>query len=232
MKRPAISREFHSRLVRTLSLGSATRLRARQDLHLARKVWHMSMGVFIVSVYLSGLPRAGSLLVLGFFFLLFFFLETARLRNPALNQLTVRLMGPIMRSHEMHSMSGTPYYLGSALICVALFPQPVVVLSLLYLAIGDPVASLFGILYGERSLRFKNGKSLIGTAAGVAICTLISLIYLSGTRLDYTHVIWLALIGGAAGGLAEILPLDVDDNFSIPIVSGLVLWLAFIFLGQ
>jgi diacylglycerol kinase (CTP) len=191
----------------------------------------MSMGVFIVSVYLSGLPRSGSLLVLGFFFLFFFSLEMARLRNPALNQFALRMWGPLMRSNEIDRMSGVPYYLGAALIAVALFPQPVTVLSLLYLAIGDPVASLFGILYGERSLRFKNGKSLVGTMAGVGVCILISLIYLSGSRLDYSRVIWLALIGGTAGGLAEILPFDVDDNFSIPIVSGLVLWLAYIFLG-
>jgi dolichol kinase len=41
----------------------------------------------------------------------------------------------------------------------------------------------------------------------------------------------LSLVGGIAGGTAELLPLEVDDNFSIPVVSGFVLWLTFIVLG-
>jgi len=44
-------------------------------------------------------------------------------------------------------------------------------------------------------------------------------------------LIALTVMGGLAGGGAELLPLEVDDNFSIPIVSGFVLWLAFILLG-
>jgi diacylglycerol kinase (CTP) len=228
MKSPAIQPDWYERVVRTLKAGGPSRLRARQDLHLARKIWHMSMGVVIVAIYLAGTPKPISLALLGFFFLLFLGMETARLRNPALNQLALKLWGPLMRSHETHRLSGIPYFLGSALAAVAIFPQPVAVLSLLYLAIGDPVASVFGILYGDRSARLKNGKSLIGTMAGVGICTLISLVYLSGLHLSYGTVILLSLIGGAAGGTAEILPIDIDDNFTIPIISGLVLWLAWI----
>ena len=105
------------------------------------------------------------------------------------------------------------------------------VLSLLYLALGDPVASLFGILYGDRSLRFSNGKSLVGTLAGTGICLFVTLIFLSGMKLDLSTLLLASVIGGVAGGTAEMLPFEIDDNFTIPVISGFVLWLAFILLG-
>jgi dolichol kinase len=32
--------------------------------------------------------------------------------------------------------------------------------------------------------------------------------------------VFISLAGGVAGGGAEMLPLEIDDNFSIPVVSG------------
>jgi len=36
------------------------------------------------------------------------------------------------------------------------------------------------------------------------------------------------LLGGFAGAVSELLPLELDDNFTIPVVSGFILWLGFI----
>jgi diacylglycerol kinase (CTP) len=211
-----------------VTAADQSRLHLRRDLHLTRKLWHMSMGVVILAIFMSGISKQLSMMLLGGFFVFFLAIETARLRNPLLNQLTVRLMGPLMRSHEVHRLSGTPYYLAAALVSVAIFPTPITVLSLLYLALGDPVASLFGILYGDKSIRFSNGKSLVGTAAGVGVCALVTLVYLSGMRMDLGTVLLMTVVGGLAGGTAEMLPFEIDDNFTIPIVSGFVLWLSFI----
>ena len=37
-------------------------------------------------------------------------------------------------------------------------------------------------------------------------------------------------MGGLSGGLAELIPFDMDDNFVIPVVSGFMLWLGMIVL--
>ena len=231
LKLPSIRHEFYAKVSQVVAAADQSRLHLRRDLHLTRKLWHMCMGVVILAIFMSGISKHMSLLLLGGFLTFFLLFETARLKNPFLNQFAVRIMGPLMRSHEVHRLSGIPYYLAAALAAVAIFPRPVAVLSLLYLALGDPVASLFGILYGDRSLRFSNGKSLVGTGAGVAICFLVTLVYLSGMRLDLSTSLLLALIGGIAGGTAEMLPFEIDDNFTIPVISGFVLWLAFILLG-
>ena len=62
-------------------------------------------------------------------------------------------------------------------------------------------------------------------------CLLVSVVFLQKLGLSESKMLALTLIGGLAGGCAEMLPLEVDDNFSIPVVSGFVLWLSFILLG-
>ncbi len=207
------------------------KLHLRSDLHLTRKAWHMLMGLFIVGVYLAGVSRSAGILMLGSVLGLDLMLETARLRIPSLNAKILKVWGPLMRSCEVNRLSGTPYYIAAAILAIAIFPKPIAVLSIAYLACGDPIASLFGILYGDRSVRFSNGKSLIGTLAGVVACIIVSVVFLQNLQLSDGKLVALSLIGGIAGGAAELLPLEVDDNFAIPIVSGFGLWLAFIILG-
>jgi diacylglycerol kinase (CTP) len=207
------------------------RLHLRNDLHLVRKTWHLVMGSIIALAYLAGVDTSTAVITLSCFLGLDLLIETARLRAPSLNEKVMRYAGPFMRSCEVDRMSGIPYYLLSTIIAIGIFPKPVAVLSILYLSCGDPIASLFGILYGHKSVRLANGKSLIGTAAGVLACTLVSFFFLRSIGIDDQTTLAVALVGGLAGGTVELLPLDLDDNFTIPVVSGFVLWLAFIAAG-
>lgn len=209
------------------------RLHGRSDLHLARKIWHMTMGLLIVGLH-SGdfFPKHVSILILGLFLALSLFVETARLKFPSLNLHVVRLWGPLMRSHEITRSSTIPYFIAASLVCIGFFPKPVAVLALLYLAVGDPVASMTGVLYGHLGPRFANGKTLVGTLGSVLACLVCSAVYLAlGTKLSFDQFVMLTLIGGVVGGVVEHVPLEIDDNFSIPVISGFVVWLAFLVLG-
>lgn len=207
------------------------KLHLRQDLHLARKAWHLSMGLLCANIYHNGMSRPNAVSILTPVFLAVVFLEWARLNVPFLNDVAVRLWRPFMRTSEVDRVSGTPWYIAAIAISIAVFPKSIAILTLLYLACGDPIASIFGILYGHKGPRFKDGKSWIGTCAGAAVCILIALIAFRNLPLSWPQYCALSLISGLSGGFAEILPLDVDDNFSIPLVSGFVTWLAFMFFG-
>lgn len=213
------------------SAAGSLRLPMRTDLHLLRKIWHMFMGLSMATIYSLGMPASTAVLLLAIAFAFSVFMEVARLRIPTFNEKVVRFWCPVMRSCEVNRVSGIPYYILATLLSIAIFPKPVAILGILYLAFGDPMASLIGILYGKFGMRFSNGKSLIGTVAGIAVCFAIGFFYLRTLSLPPETTAIIALVGGIAGGTAELLPLDTDDNFSIPIVSGFVLWLAFIFLG-
>lgn len=212
-------------------------LHLRSDLHLSRKAWHMCMGLFMVGVYMAGLTRSQGVLILAAALAFNLAVETARLRLPQLNEVIMKFWGPLMRSCEVNRLSGTPYYIASSLIAVGIFPKPIAALAIAFLAVGDPIASLFGILYGDRSIRFSNGKSLIGTLAGMIACGIVAYLFLQlmnqsqFLELRFEHLVILSIVGGIAGGGAELLPMEVDDNFAIPVVSGFMLWLAFIGMG-
>ncbi|MBI4924881.1 MAG: hypothetical protein HY843_03070 [Bdellovibrio sp.] len=112
---------------------------------------------------------------------------------------------------------------------IALFPKTIAVLSILLLAFGDPIASLFGNLFGKLSIQFKNGKTLIGSLAGICICSVVSYIFLDLTMELPKHALFqLSLFAGLAGGLSELLPFKIDDNFSVPVISGFVIWFCFL----
>ena len=207
------------------------RLHFRNDLHLTRKVFHAVMGVLIAVVYMGGFDQFSAVVILGSFLGFDLFMETLRLRSPVWNGRMVRFWKHILRAHEAHQLSAVPHYLASVILAIMIFPRPVATLSILFLALGDPIASLFGILYGSYGPRFASGKSLIGTLAGVITCTLLSLVFLSSLSLSMPTLWVVSLVGGAIGGTAELLPFDMDDNFTIPVVSGFVLWLAFIVFG-
>ena len=231
LKKKEVSMKSGPAAASSLAVWIPIRLHVRNDLHLARKAWHMFMGLFMVAMYLTVLSRSASVLILGFFLGLNLLVESLRLKIPALNERILRLWGPLMRSCEVKRMSGTPYYLSSAILAVGIFPEPIAALSILFLAVGDPLASLAGIMYGDRSIRFSNGKSLIGSLAGTTACFVVGFLFLAMLGLPLHQVLVLSFVGAVAGGGAELLPLEVDDNFSIPIVSGFALWLACIIFG-
>ena len=203
-------------------------LHRRSDLHLARKVFHASTGLMMILIYAFLLDRSAAVLVLGILLGIASSLEYLRMQHPAVNQKILSLFSGIMRKSEASGASGVTFYLAAALIVVAIFPKPIALLSIAYLAFGDPLASVFGILYGDRSIRFSNGKSLIGTTAGVLTCFVLTFIFFMPLEFSWGQLWVLAIAGGLAGGTAENLPLDIDDNFSIPVVSGFVLWLFFV----
>ncbi len=206
----------------------ARTLPVRSELHLIRKVWHATMGLIVVALYLGGMPHNLALTILGGLFIFSITMELRRLRNPALNERCIRFFGPIIRSNEVNRISGMPYYIASAMIAVAIFPRDVAVLSMLFLALGDPISSLVGILCKGRSVKILPGKSLHGTAAGFLVCAAASWFYLQSEGWAGLDLIRMVLLGGFAGAVSELLPLELDDNFTIPVVSGFILWLGFI----
>lgn len=201
-------------------------LRQRSDLHLARKLFHMSGAAALLVPYLAlGVSREVMAASLGMALAAVMSIEYARTRWQWVNNLVVRILRPILRDTEVRGLSGIPFYMASSLFAFLIFPHHVAVLSILYLAFGDPSSSFFGVLYGRARL-FPN-KSLQGTMGGFFVCALVTFLYLNFVGLGTDKLAVLVLIGGFAGAVAELLPLNVDDNFSIPVVSGAIIYLAF-----
>ena len=140
--------------------------------------------------------------------------ETARLKYPDLNRLLVARLKPLLKESESRRITGATYIALSSLAAFLVFDSDVAVTALFFLALGDPAAALVGSRVGGVRLA---GKSPWGTLAFVTV-SLTMVGALSAAAAVSFH--W-ALLGGAAVAAAvELAPLGVDDNVSIPLISG------------
>ncbi len=201
----------------------------KSDIHWARKIWHMG-GVLFLALCYSKAPQAASVIGLSLLWLLFIPLDVIRQKNPQVNQILVRWFRPLMRQHELNRLSGTSYLLSGVLLVVLLFPHDIALLTMLYLALADPLASLIGIKFGKDKLF--GHKSLQGTLAAFVVCALVTFAFLQTRGILLDRIMVVTLLGGVIGCLAELIPIaNIDDNFTLPLVSATSLYVLFYFFG-
>lgn len=212
----------------------STRLHRRSDLHLARKAFHISGGLLLLyPILILAKPQEWMAALLGTLLAGVMSVEYLRKSVPGVNYWMYKLLGPVMRQHEVDKISGIPFYIASCLFSVQVFPNPIAHLAILYLVFGDPSSSFFGVLLGRDKL-FPN-KSLQGTLGGFLVCAVVTAVYLRWLGPWDERWLVLSMLGGVAGALAELLPVNIDDNFAIPVISGafmtVVFWAAGLPLG-
>ena len=204
---------------------SMVEFKKRSEIHWARKAWHI-LGVLTMAVVYAYTPLKVSLTALAISWILFVPIDFMRQRSPALNELMLHAFKPFMRDNEEHGIAGTTYLLTGVGIVTFIFPRDVVILTLLFLAFADPFASYFGIRYGKDKIF--GHKSVQGSLAAFIICTVITAIYLYTHALLVDRILIVSLFAGLIGALAELIPLGkLDDNLTLPVLSGTFLWLLF-----
>lgn len=185
------------------------------DDEIKRKVFHMFTLLYAALFVWGG--RMLSLQVLGGAFLCVAVMETFRLHHQAFNDKLMSLFGNIHREKEATRPSGILWTLAGAFLTILLVPHPdIVVTCLWFLAVGDAAAALVGKKWGHIRI---GGKSLEGSAACFLACWVAGTIFLDPPGGKVPE----AAVGAFAAALLEALPLPLDDNIWIPLVSGLVL---------
>lgn len=144
--------------------------------------------------------------------------DLARLWIPKFNTLFLWVFGRVLRESERNRIAGSTFMVLGITLCVIVFPKEVVLLMLLFFAIGDPVASYFGIRYGKDKL--VGNKSLQGSAAAFVACFLLSTIYLSAVDLMHERLFLVCFLSGLTGAFSELVPIGkLDDNLVFPVMS-------------
>ena len=122
--------------------------------------------------------------------------------------------GKVLREEEKPTLMGSTYFLFSTLLVILLFPKSIAITSLLILSISDTAAALVGKGIGKIRI-FK--KTLEGTGAFFITSLLIVWVYPGLDRLSGS----LAAFGAT---VVEILPIQLDDNLTIPLVAGAIMF--------
>ncbi len=175
-------------------MADKIQLNSRKDLHLFRKAWHIFFGSLVAFGYFYFFSKLQIIILLTLSLLFYVVMEIIRFNSAAFNAWAMKRAKWLVRDCEVHKIQSGIYFSISTLLSILFFPKLIAVLSILYLGYGDPTASFFGILWGKHGPSFRNGKSWIGTFAGMVICSLWTVIFLRDLPLTLGPICIISLL--------------------------------------
>ena len=178
---------------------------------IRRKILHL-VSVIIPLGYLV-LERETTLKAVAIALSVVITMELARLFIPRFRNKIHPFFSSIMRGAEEKKLSGVTYMLIGAWVTIYLVEKEVAIIALLLVSISDAAAAIVGTAYGKIHLW---QKTLEGSVAFFTV-TGIMMILASDLSLEQK------LVGMITGTLVELLPIPVNDNLSLPIVTALAM---------
>ncbi|GMK54889.1 hypothetical protein CspeluHIS016_0114750 [Cutaneotrichosporon spelunceum] len=217
------------------------------DWEIPRKAFHSSIGFLTLLLYYLDPPDIMPLvryLIAACAFI--FTVDLIRLNSPAFAEIWELVCGFLMRVEERNKINGVVWYLVGVIFVLYMYPRDIAVVSILTLSWSDTTASTLGRLWGRytpplpphfpgiKFLPFAPRKSLAGFLAASVTGFLIgfgfwhngSTVYHDWLILDSGVLgrIATSLVVGIGGAVVEALDLGVDDNLTLPILSGALIW--------
>ncbi|EJU01674.1 hypothetical protein DACRYDRAFT_22726 [Dacryopinax primogenitus] len=216
---------------------------SKLNLEIPRKTMHSSAGLLTLALYMFW-PEEQSLtpIIAGVFILMCFILigDFLRFEVPSIRAEWEKHLGKFMRESEKTKINGTVWYCLGAIICLYCYPRDIAVASIMILAWCDTAASIVGrLISSSRRLSpyspklpnplfgyipIARTKSLGGTLAGGIVGACISWGMFGHT--------WGCVVVAFIAGIAEAVDIGgLDDNLTLPVLSGAMIWLLRIATG-
>lgn len=192
---------------------------------LQRKAIHLGALVLPLAIVALPTPLArGALTALA---VLAVTLDVARQRVRAVHDVLIdRVFGWMMRPEELPPFGGPIVFNGavwmflSAAACAWLFPPAVGAAALAMLMVGDGAAAVVGRRFG-RTKYPGSPKSVEGSAAYVVAAFAMGAAVASVPAASLT--LTACAVGAVTGAILEAVPIPVNDNFRVPLLSGLAM---------
>lgn len=144
---------------------------------------------------------------------LFLIVETARLYIKPIKEIVLRVFGPVLwKDEEKGFTAATRWFIAASIVC-GYFPKDIAILTLFFVAISDTFAYTIGQFFGKKEI-------VKGKTFGGAFTFLVTAIVIA----FFSPLPKIISIPGAfiATGV-ELIPI-YDDNLSIPLITGIILW--------
>jgi len=150
---------------------------------------------------------------------IYFSFELLRSKNEKVQKYFLTHFSSLLRTHEKQKITGTGYYLLSSLLSVSFFDKELAIACLSFLILGDMFAAIIGKKFGRTKVFA--GKSLEGSLACFTVCLVIGL----GVRLLFPNYLTpqIIAIGALTATIVELFSIRIDDNLTIPLISGFVM---------
>jgi dolichol kinase len=187
-----------------------------------RKLIHLtSLSIPIVYYFIT---RELALKILIPMTILSIILDLGRYLYPKIGRFFYLIFGFLLRDHERdhkkRNLNGATYVLISAVVCVLIFPKVFFITAFAVLIISDSSAALIGRKWGKHKFIFKSLEGTIAFFISACIVVLLSP-KINGTVTEY----FIGIFAVAIGAIAENISYGwADDNLSIPLSVGFVMW--------
>lgn len=145
--------------------------------------------------------------------------------NTKFKEYYFQYFGPMLRPHEKTDkllLNGASWVLISAFLVFLIFPKIIAIISFSILIISDLSAALIGRRFGKNKLF---DKSWEGTSAFIFTGILVVTIYYFILSAPFSLLLFGSL-GAIIAAFVEAasVTLKMDDNLSIPLSVGFVMW--------
>ncbi len=179
---------------------------------LKRKAIHLLALVIPVSYFF--LPQTTALLLYTPLALGSIIVDLIRIKKYHLGRVLTWVLRPILRRHERRGFTGSSYILLAMVLSIIFFEKRIAIAGISFIIVGDVAAALIGRIFGK--IKVIEKKSMEGSSAFILSCVLIAWVV---PGLPF----WIGVVGACVATIIEALPLPIDDNFIVPLFSGLVM---------
>ena len=178
----------------------------------------MRPGALAFPVLYLFFPRTALLALVGAVAVFFVTVDISRLLWKRFNLVLFRRLAFFYRPSEEHTFTSASLFLLGTFLTILLFPKPVATTALVFVTFGDLSAKIAGLERGRHALFT---RTVEGSLTFFAVC--------AAAGFGWSFLVPIApaqyLLGAFVGAVTEALPLDLNDNFTVPLMSGAAMML-------
>ena len=193
-------------------------------IELIRKAIHLCS--LSIPIFYFFTPKNVALVVFIPLTIAFLIVDVARYYHRPIEGWFYKSFGWLLRQRESDRekkrLNGATYVLISATLAIIIFPKFIAVTSFIILIISDLTAALVGRRFGKHKFFEKTLEGSIGFFMSALV-----IIILTPKIEDYFGEYLIGALAAAVGTIVEALPIDFDDNLSVPLSVGATLWAAY-----
>ncbi|MCM8780710.1 MAG: hypothetical protein NC908_02150 [Candidatus Omnitrophica bacterium] len=183
---------------------------------ILRKSLRIAATIFPLIYYFSG--KRTTLIVVFGFLCFFICVEIFRFRLICFKEDFFSLLKYYVKEKEKKNLLTATWFLLSIFLIVVFFRKDIAITAILFLIFGDTASALFGVRFGRTKIIAN--RSLEGSLAFFAACLLVAIV------LNFTLLVlpwYVYILGALSATLIEIIPLPLDDNFTVGIFSAIIM---------
>jgi dolichol kinase len=198
-----------------------------KQIPFVQEIWRKSthMGAMIIpgGYYFLHLSKSEMLSIMIPCAVIMVMIDISRLRRWSFwERFACKIGGKMVRGHEAAGdFTGASYILISVCLTVAMYTKPVAIAAIAFIIVGDTLAALIGRKLGRHRFGRKSVEGSLGCLAGTC---LVAWLVPGLTPL-------VAFSGAVVAAVTEALSTSIDDNITVPIISGLVMTLLISVMG-